>query len=47
VRIFALIALCAAPLFARDKSDVIFVKNSDRITCEIAGFDLDILPALA
>src|SRR5271169_1832550 len=33
----------AAPLFARDKSDVIIMKNGDRITCEIKGLDSDTL----
>jgi hypothetical protein len=33
----------AAPLFARDKSDVIVMKNGDRITCEIKGLDADTL----
>ncbi len=33
----------AAPLFARDKSDLIIMKNGDRITCEIKGLDADTL----
>ncbi len=33
----------AAPLFARDKSDVIFMKNGDRVTCEIKGLDANTL----
>jgi Protein of unknown function, DUF481 len=33
----------AAPLFARDKSDVIIMRNGDRITCEIKGLDADTL----
>jgi len=31
------------PLFARSKSDVILMKNGDRITCEIKGLDADTL----
>jgi hypothetical protein len=38
------LALCvAAPLFARNKTDVIIMKNGDRITCEIKGLDADTL----
>ena len=33
----------AAPLFARNKSDVIIMRNGDRITCEIKGLDADTL----
>jgi hypothetical protein len=33
----------AAPLLARDKSDVIIMRNGDRITCEIKGLDADTL----
>jgi uncharacterized protein DUF481 len=33
----------AAPLLARDKSDVLLMKNGDRITCEIKGLDGDTL----
>ncbi len=29
----------AAPLFARDKTDVLVMKNGDRLTCEIKGLD--------
>ena len=41
VRIFALLLalLLATPLFARDKSDVIIMRNGDRVTCEIKGLD--------
>ena len=40
-RIFALLLalLLAVPLFARDKSDVIIMKNGDHVTCEIKGLD--------
>jgi Holliday junction resolvase len=39
---FRLLLLCAAisspfPLFARDKTDVIIMKNGDHVTCEIKG----------
>ena len=41
VRIFALLLalLLATPLFARDKSDVIIMRNGDRVTSEIKGLD--------
>ena len=44
-RIFALLValFLAAPLFARDKSDVIMMRNGDRVTCEIKGLDADTL----
>ncbi len=29
----------AAPLFARDKTDVLVMKNGDRMTCEVKGLD--------
>jgi len=35
--------LLAAPLYARDKTDVIIMRNGDRITCEIKGLDADTL----
>lgn len=43
--IFALLLalFLAAPLFARDKSDVIIMKNGDRVTCEIKGLDTNTL----
>jgi hypothetical protein len=33
----------AAPLFARDKTDVMVMKNGDRMTCEIKGLDGGVL----
>jgi hypothetical protein len=33
----------AVPLFARDKSDVIIMRNGDRVTCEIKGLDANTL----
>jgi Protein of unknown function, DUF481 len=35
--------LLAAPLFARDKTDVIIMKNGDRMTCQIKGLDGGVL----
>jgi small nuclear ribonucleoprotein (snRNP)-like protein len=35
--------LLAAPLFARDKTDVIVMKNGDRLTGEIKGLDSGVL----
>ena len=35
VLVLALAFPLAAPLLARDKSDVLLMKNGDRITCEI------------
>src|ERR1700743_967499 len=32
-----------APLFARDKTDVLVMKNGDRLTCEIKGLDQGVL----
>ena len=34
---FLTITLAVAPLHAREKSDVIVMKNGDRITCEVKG----------
>jgi Protein of unknown function, DUF481 len=33
----------ASPLFARDKTDVLVMKNGDRMTCEIKGLDSGVL----
>ena len=35
--------LLAAPLFAREKTDVIVMKNGDRMTCQIKGLDAGVL----
>ena len=35
--------LLVAPLFAREKTDVIYLKNGDRLTCEIKGLDSGVL----
>jgi putative salt-induced outer membrane protein YdiY len=32
-----------APLFARDKTDVLIMKNGDRMTCEVKGLDAGVL----
>jgi len=37
--------LLAAPLLARDKTDVLVMKNGDRLTCEIKGLDSGVLYA--
>ena len=31
--------LLTVPLFAREKTDVIVMKNGDRMTCEVKGLD--------
>ncbi len=36
-------ALLAAPVFARDKSDVVVMKNGDRLTGEVKGLDAGVL----
>src|SRR5580700_1939823 len=35
--------LLTPPLFARDKTDVMVMKNGDRMTCEIKGLDGGVL----
>jgi hypothetical protein len=35
--------LLAAPLLARDKTDVLVMKNGDRMTCEVKGLDAGVL----
>ena len=35
--------LAASPLFAREKTDVLVMKNGDRLTCEIKGLDGGVL----
>jgi hypothetical protein len=39
----ALFLTLAAPLLARDKTDVLVMKNGDRMTCEIKGLDGGVL----
>lgn len=43
VSLFLATILAASPLFAREKSDVIAMKNGDKITCEIKGLHSDTL----
>ena len=47
MRICSLIVSCAllvgAPLFARDKTDVLVMSNGDRLRCEIKGLDAGVL----
>lgn len=38
-----MLALLATPLFARDKTDVLVMKNGDRITCAVKGLDGGVL----
>jgi hypothetical protein len=38
-----LVVLLVAPLFAREKTDVIVMNNGDRLTCEIKGLDSGVL----
>src|ERR1700678_3701562 len=40
---FSLIFLFTLPLFARDKTDVIVMKNGDRFTCEIRQLSAGVL----
>jgi hypothetical protein len=40
---FSFILLLAAPLFAREKTDVLVMKNGDHLTCEIKGLDSGVL----
>ncbi len=35
--------ILALPLFARDKTDVLVMKNGDRMTCEVKGLDAGVL----
>ncbi|MFY9844264.1 MAG: DUF481 domain-containing protein [Terriglobales bacterium] len=41
--VFWMIVLFASPLFARDKSDVLVMRNGDRLTCEIKRLSADVL----
>jgi hypothetical protein len=41
--ILSSVLLLAAPLVASDKSDVIVMKNGDRMTCQIKGLDAGVL----
>jgi hypothetical protein len=41
--ILSSVLLLAAPLFAREKTDVIVMKNGDRFTCEVKGLTAGVL----
>src|SRR5271168_2997963 len=43
VIIFSFTLLVCSPLFAREKTDVIVMKNGDRLTCEIRGLSAGVL----
>jgi Protein of unknown function, DUF481 len=43
VIIFSFTLLLCSPLFARDNTDVIVMKNGDRMTCEIKGLSAGVL----
>jgi hypothetical protein len=43
VLIFSFVLLFCSPLFARDNTDVIVMKNGDRMTCEIKGLSAGVL----
>src|ERR1700760_2394245 len=38
-----ILVLLAAPLFARGKTDILVMKNGDRMTCEVKGLDAGVL----
>src|ERR1700689_755698 len=41
--VVVLTLFCTLPLFARPKTDVLVMKNGDRLTCEIKGLDEGVL----
>ena len=41
--VFSLAILLASPLFARDSTDIIIMKNGDRLTGEVKGLDAGVL----
>ena len=41
--ILSFVLLLAMPLFARDKTDLMVMKNGDRMTCEVKGLDGGVL----
>jgi hypothetical protein len=45
VIILGFMLLLAVPLFGRDKTDVLVMKNGDHLTCEIKGLDAGVLYA--
>ena len=42
ISVLAILSL-TAPLLARDKTDVLVMKNGDRMTCEVKGLDAGVL----
>src|SRR6185369_9013888 len=38
-----IVVLLTMPLFARDKTDALVMKNGDRMTCEVKGLNADVL----
>lgn len=40
---FLFAAVLILPLFAREKTDVIYLNNGDRVTCEIKGLNSGVL----
>jgi hypothetical protein len=38
-----IVLLVAVPLFPREKTDVLAMKNGDRMTCEVKGLDSGVL----
>ena len=43
VAILSCLLLLASPLWGRDKTDVMVMKNGDRMTCGIKGLDAGVL----
>ena len=45
IRVILLIGVLifTIPLFARDKTDVLVMKNGDRMTCQIKGLEAGVL----
>ena len=41
--VLSFVLLLATPLFAREKNDVLVMKNGDRLTAEIKGLDEGVL----
>ena len=39
----AVALLCSLPLFAREKTDMVVMKNGDRLTGEVKGLDAGVL----
>src|ERR1700746_2342335 len=41
--LFICALVCTTPLLAREKTDVLVMKNGDRMTCQIKGLDAGVL----